>query len=303
MKNNFRAHTALVIANLLFGINYPVAKGLMPFYMQPVDIIIIRAVVSSLLFWVIHEFFFKEKTEKKDLLKFALCGLFGVSINQLLFFEGLNLSTPVDASIIMVSNPVMVMIFSSLLIRERMNLLKISGILLGAGGALITILYGKDLAAGSDPLKGNILLFINAMSYGIYLVLVKPLMQKYNPFTVMKWTFLFGFLFILPFSFHALETVQWNDFTGYTWFALGYVVIGTTFLAYLFIAFSMKRVDPTVASFYIYFQPVIAGVLAIIMYDEKISIVKIVSAIMIFTGVYFVSRKQSALAKKNAGTV
>jgi drug/metabolite transporter (DMT)-like permease len=299
MKNNIKAHTALVIANLLFGINYPVAKGLMPFYMHPIDIIIIRVVMSSLLFWLIQEFFFKEKTERKDLFKLALCGLFGVAINQLLFFEGLNLSTPVDASIIMVTNPIMVMIFSVLLIHERMNLLKIFGILLGAGGALITILYGKELVAGSDPLKGNILLFINAVSYGIYLVLVKPLMHKYNPFTVMKWTFLFGLIFILPFSFNAYETVQWNEFSGYTWFALAYVVIGTTFLAYLLIAYSMKQVNPTVASFYIYSQPVIAGILAMIMYDEKISIVKIISALMIFTGVYFVSRKQEILSKRN----
>jgi drug/metabolite transporter (DMT)-like permease len=292
MKNNLRAHIALVLGNLLFGINYPIAKSLMPYYMQPFDIIFLRAGISAILFWVLSQMFFRERIEKRDLLKFVLCGLFGVSVNQLLFFKGLNLSTPIDASIIMVSNPVMVLVFSAILIKERMNGMKITGVMLGGIGALITILYGKELVSGSDPLKGNIMLFFNAMSYGLYLVLVKPLMLKYNLFTVMKWTFLFGFLFILPFSYHSFETTRWGDFSGSTWFALGYVIMGTTFLAYLFIAHSMKYVNPSVASFYIYFQPVIAGILSIIMYDEKISIIKIISALIIFVGVFLISRRE-----------
>lgn len=300
MKSKLRAHIALAIANLLFGLNYPIAKGLMPYYLQPIDIILIRASISAFMFWMLQYLFFREKTQKSDMIRLALCGLFGVSVNQLLFFEGLNLSTPVDASIIMVTNPIMVMIFAAILLHEKMNLLKIAGILLGGCGALITILYGKELISGSDPLKGNLLLFVNAMSYGIYLVLVKPLMHKYNPFTVMKWTFLFGLVFIIPFSFHSFENPRWNDFTDYTWFALAYVVIATTILTYLFIAYSMKQLNPTVASFYIYFQPVISGVMTMLMFDEKISVVKIISALMIFAGVYLVSKRQVDPVKRNA---
>ena len=296
--NKYKAHIALLTANLFFGINYPIAKSLMPDYLHPIEIIILRAGVSAILFFLIQQFFFSEKTDRKDLIKLALCGLFGVSINQLLFFEGLNLSTPIDASIIMVSSPIMVLIISGILIKEKITLLKTAGILIGAAGALVTIVYGKQLSIGSDPLKGNIFIFINAFSYSIYLVLVKPLMEKYNPFTVMKWTFLFGFLFVIPFSFHAFSSVNWALFNTFTWWALVYVVIATTFLAYALIVFSMKIVNPSVASFYIYFQPVIASILAMMMYDEKITYVKTISALMIFTGVFMISRK--VRIRKNA---
>ena len=285
----YHAHLALIVANIFFGINFPIAKGLMPVYLQPIEIIVLRAGISAILFFIVQRFFFFEKIKKKDILPLALCGLFGVSINQLLFFEGLNLSTTIDASIIMAIIPVMVLIISIFFINEKLTISKSIGIILGALGAIITIVYGKELSSGSDQLKGNIFLFINALSYSIYFVLVKPLMKKYNPFTVMKWTFLFGFLFIIPFSSHAFANVNWATFNIFTWSSLAYVIIATTFLAYLLIAFSMKTVNPHVASFYIYFQPVIASILAMIMYDEKITIIKTCSALMIFIGVYLVS--------------
>jgi drug/metabolite transporter (DMT)-like permease len=291
MLNKYKAHIALIFANVFFGINFPIAKSLMPNYLQPIEIIVLRASISALLFWIIQLLFVKEKVERKDLLILALCGLFGVSINQLLFFEGLNLSTTIDASIIMAIIPVMVLIISIILIKEKLTLLKSIGILLGAAGAIITIVYGKELSSGSDQIKGNIFLFINALSYSIYFVIVKPLMVKYSSFTVMKWTFLFGFIFIIPFSTHAFTNVNWAIFNAYTWSALIYVIIATTFLAYLLIAYSMKFVNSSVASYYIYLQPVVASILAMVMYDEKLTFMKIASTLMIFAGVYLVSKK------------
>lgn len=295
---NYKAHIALVAANILFGINFPVAKSLMPNYFHPIEVIILRAGISAILFFIVQQLFFKEKIEKKDLLTLALCGLFGVTINQVLFFEGLNLSNTIDASIIMATIPVMVLLISVFLIKEKLTVAKLTGILIGAAGAMITILYGKNISGGSDVLKGNIFLFINAFSYSIYFVIVKPMMGKYSPITVMKWTFLFGFLFIIPFTSHAFTNVNWAIFTGFTWSALAYIIVGTTFLAYLLIAFSMKFVNPSVASYYNYLQPVVASMLAVLMYDEKITIVKIVSALMIFAGIYLVGIK--ATAKKSA---
>jgi len=298
MSKNSKAHIALVLSNLFFGMNFPIAKSLMPDYLHPIEIIIFRAGVSSILFWITQQFFCYEKTEKKDLLRLALCGIFGVSINQLLFFEGLNLSTPIDGSIIMTSIPIMVLIISALLIKEKITRTKLIGILLGISGALITIVYGKKLSAGADPLKGNIFLFINAVSYSIYFVLVKPMMKKYNTFTVMKWTFLFGFIGIIPFSFHAFSSVNWEHFTVFTWSALIYVVVATTFLAYLLTAYSMKTVNPTVASFYIYLQPVVASLLAVMIYSETITPVKFFSAALIFIGIYLVSKKEKTASEK-----
>jgi drug/metabolite transporter (DMT)-like permease len=190
------------------------------------------------------------------------------------------------------------LIISALLIKEKTTRTKLIGILLGIYGALITIVYGKKLSAGADPLKGNIFLFINAVSYSIYFVLVKPMMKKYNTFTVMKWTFLFGFIGIIPFSFHAFSSVNWEHFTVFTWSALIYVVVATTFLAYLLTAYSMKTVNPTVASFYIYLQPVVASLLAVMIYSETITPVKFFSAALIFIGIYLVSKKEKTASEK-----
>jgi drug/metabolite transporter (DMT)-like permease len=198
----------------------------------------------------------------------------------------------------MATIPVMVLLISILLIKEKLSIAKLIGIILGASGAIITILYGKKISVGSDHLKGNIFLFINAFSYSIYFVIGKPMMEKYNPFTVMKWTFIFGFFFIIPFSSHAFTNVNWSAFNAYTWSALGYVIIATTFFAYLLIAYSMKYVIPSVASYYNYLQPFIASMLAVLMFDEKITVVKIVSALMIFAGIYLVGMK--ATIKKSA---
>ena len=294
----YKAHIALVVANVFFGINFPVAKSLMPKYFQPIEVIILRAGISAILFFIVQRLFVKEKIEKKDILTLALCGLFGVSINQLLFFEGLNLSSTIDASIIMATIPVMVLLMSIFLIKEKLTILKSIGIILGAAGAIVTIVYGKNITSGSNPIKGNIFLFINAISYSIYFVIVKPMMVKYSPFTVMKWTFLFGFLFIIPFSSHAFANVNWASFTGYTWSSLLYVIVATTFFAYLLIAYSMKFVKSSVASYYNYLQPFVASMLAVFIYDEKITIVKIISALMIFVGIYLVGIKHTI--KKSA---
>ena len=162
----YKAHIALVVANVFFGINFPVAKSLMPKYFQPIEVIIFRAGISAILFFIVQQLFDKEKVEKKDILTLALCGLFGVSINQLLFFEGLNLSSTIDASIIMATIPVMVLLMSIFLIKEKLTILKSIGIILGAAGAIVTIVYGKNITSGSNPIKGNIFLFMLQLEYG-----------------------------------------------------------------------------------------------------------------------------------------
>lgn len=289
--NKFKYHLALLIANIFFGINYLVAKGVMPDYLSPVEIIILRAGGSLLLFSIFHHFLIKERIDKKDILKLALCGLFGVTINQLMFFEGLNLTSPVDASIIMVSNPMLVLLLASLFIGEKLTKNKIIGIIIGAFGAISILIYGKTVSFSPENFTGNILIFINALSYAVYLIIVKPLMLKYKPITVMKWIFLFGFLFVLPFSYKSFTTVNFTDFPLKIWLSILYIVLITTFLAYYLISYSLKSVNASVASFYIYSQPVIAGILSILLGKETISLYKIFSALLIFIGVYLISKK------------
>ena len=292
MKNKqLAAHLALFGANLIYGINYSVAKDVMEQYVPPFGFILSRVIGATLLFWLAHSLFFSEKVEKKDLPKLFLLGLFGVAVNQLLFFKGLNLTTPINASIIMTSNPILVLIAANFLLKEQLTLSKIGGILLGLTGALMLLFVKADFSFGSQTWKGDLMVFLNAASYGIYLVMIKPMMQKYKPITVIKWVFLFGLVIVFPFGIKEFTSIPFDTFTTNIWLEFLFVIVATTFLAYLLNIYALKRVTPSVVSTYIYLQPLLAGVFAIVLGQDKIDAVKVLSTILIFSGVYLVSKR------------
>ena len=232
-----------------------------------------------------------EKVAKSDLFKLALCGLFGVAINQMLFFEGLNLTTPINAAVIMVTNPILVLIIGAFLAAEVITKRKMLGITLGATGAISLITYGGAVELNSNHLWGNIMVLINAASYGVYLVLVKPLMQKYKPITVISWVFLFGFFLIFPFGWGQFQAIEWSIMpTGILWKA-AFVVVCTTFMAYLLNIYGLKSLNPSTVSTYIYLQPVLASMVAIFTNSDSLSLIKVGAALVIFSGVYLVSVK------------
>ena len=292
MKNtNIKAHAALFAANLIYGLNYSVAKDVMPEYIQPFGFILLRVLGASLLFWFFHSLLSNEKIDKKDWPRIALCGLFGVAMNQLLFFAGLNITTPINAAIIMTSNPILVIIAASIILHEVITKQKILGLSLGVIGALLIIIFKADFSFDSTTWPGDVMILMNAASYGVYLVIVKPLMTKYQPLTIIKWVFTFGLLYVIPFGFYDFMAIEWSSFTTTIWLETAFVVICTTFFAYLLNIFALKKLKPSTVSTYIYTQPVLASFFAIIMGKDELSLVKIVGAVLIFTGVYIVSKR------------
>ncbi|SNR55226.1 DMT family transporter [Lutibacter flavus] len=298
MKNkNIKAHLALLGANIIYGANFLIAKGLMPNYFKPSALVLLRVIAAGLLFWIVKQFV-KEKIEKKDFKLLAFCGLFGISTNMLLFFHGLSLTSPIDASIIMTTTPVIVLILSAFLLKERITTNKYLGIILGGIGAVFLILYGKT-SEGTSSFLGNLFVFLNACSYGLYLVLVKPLMKKYKAITVISWVFLFGLIFIIPFGISDLATIDFSTFTTNTYLALTFVIIGTTFLTYLFNIYALSHVPPSVNGSYIYLQPVLSFIIVSIYafafgheeYSQDINLIKILSCFMVILGVFMISKK------------
>ena len=285
-----QAHSALFFSGILFGANYWIAKGLMPEYMNPMQIIFYRGVITMLLFQLLSSILGTEKVRRRDLGMLALCGLLGVAINQLFFFTGLNYTSPVDTALIHAGSPLMVLTFSALIIGEKASPLKIAGILIGGVGAVLLVLQGQSATAGSNQLLGNVLIFINIMAYSLYLVLVKPLMARYSPVTVLKWVFTFGFFMVLPFSVSEANTIDWSHFTTGAWLSIIYIIVGTTFLTYLLTTFSLKTLSAGTAGYYIYMQPLIAGSIGILFYNEKFTLIKLIAALVVFAGVYLVIR-------------
>ena len=283
------SHIALIIVNLIYALNYTIAKDVMPEYIQPSGFILLRVMGGSILFFLTYLFFVKERVKKKDFFRLMLCGLFGVAINQLFFFEGLNLTTPINAAIIMTISPVLVIITSAIIIKEKITVRKIIGIFLGLIGACILILNSGDISFENDFFTGNILVLINATSYAIYLVLVKTLMKRYNPITVMFYVFIFGLIFVLPFGIDEILKIDLTTFNEEIYLKIGFVVICTTFIAYMFNAFALKSLNPSVVSVYIYLQPLLASLIAIALNSDSLSLVKMLSAIFIFSAVFLVS--------------
>ncbi len=289
MRKNVSGHLAVVGANVIFGINYVVAKGIMPDYLLPRPIIFLRVSGAALVFWLVSFFIPNEKVARKDKIHLAVCAIFGIAINQLLFFEGLNLSTPINASIIMVAIPIMVMVFAHFIIGEKITRNKLTGILFGFAGAVYLILQGGNLSLDGSTSLGNLLIFLNASSYALFLVLVKPLMARYSPVTVMKWVFTFGFIYIIPVTVPQVLTADFSTIPLNIWASIAYVVFFTTVLAYFLNNYSLKTISPTMNSAYIYLQPFLAALVALFAGKDKLTYVEVLAAVSIFTGVYFVN--------------
>lgn len=299
MSALLRAHLALLLVNLIYGANYLIAKGLMPDLIQPSGFILLRVLGATMLFWIMRLVVKHQPIDKHDFPRLILCGLFGVAGNQLFFFNGLNLTSPINASIIMTANPILVLVMASVLIGERISQVRMAGIVLGAIGAVWLILSSADGSALSGNWLGDVMILVNAFSYALYLVIVKPLMRKYSPATVISWVFLIGMFFVLPFGWGQFRDIPWAEFAPSDIAAASFVVIGTTFLAYLLNIFAMRSLSPSVVSSYIYLQPITATIFAALFawlgwtavdYAGGLTWQKMASATMIFVGVYLVSQ-------------
>jgi drug/metabolite transporter (DMT)-like permease len=259
---------------------------------SPFALVFCRVSGALFLFWIIYSFNY-EKVARKDFLLLATCGLFGVFANQLMFLYGLHLTTPINAGIIMVSNPILVLVVSAIILKYRITMLKVAGITLGIIGALMLILFKNDFSFGSETIVGDVFIFLNALSYGVYLVIAVPLMKKYKAITVITWVFTFGFIFVFPVAFNEFIQIPWEKFTLMIWCKFAFVIIATTFLAYLLNIYGLKKLNPSTVSTYIYLQPLLAAIFAIWVGKDSLDWIKIVAAIFIFSGVYMVSKTKS----------
>lgn len=289
----WKVHSALIFSNLIYGVNYGVAKAVMPHYIAPLGFIFTRVFFGSILFWAFNATVKnKEKIAPKDFPRLVLCGLLGVAANQLLFFEGLNLTSPINASLIQTIIPVILLPIGALMLQEKITLRKILGVLMGLTGAALLILNKQELSLENSGLTGDLLIILNATCYAFYLVLVKPLMAQYSAPTVIKWVFFFGMLVIVPFGWNSFFEISWLELPATAWMAIIYVVLFTTFFAYLFNTWALKHVNSSVVGIYAYMQPVFASLIAMSLGQDVPTIETGLYSLLIFVGVYLVSIKK-----------
>jgi len=294
------------LVSLIYGVTFTIAKDVMPHYIDAYGFILLRVGGSALLFWGVWLIMRmlkigpNEKIALHDFPRIIACAFFGVALNMLTFFKGLSMTSPISAAVIMVCTPLIVLVLSAIIIKEKMLKRKILGILLGLFGTSFLILYGKSVENNSNVSLGNFLVLVNAVSYGYYLVIVKKLMDKYNAFTFVKWIYLFGFVMVIPFGLSQFQSVDWAVLPSNIVWKIGFVVVFSTFFTYLLNLLSMRELKPTLVAVFIYLQPLFATVFAISLGKDELSWVKLSSAILIFTGVYLVTDKKSEQLRHNS---
>ena len=274
-------------------------KYISPSLVKPFALNLLRVGVSLILFWL---FWFWGKTfstekavkpgiQKKDIGLFFLCALTGVGLNQTLFIKGLTLTSPIHASLLILCTPLLITIFAFWILKEKVTILKISGLISGIGGSVTLILAKENTGEGNDYITGDLLIMLNAIFLGFYFILVKPLMIKYSPVHVIRWIFTIGFFLLLPFGWQQFNEIQWQQFEWLHISSLAFIVIAGTFLAYLFNVYGILHLGAGITGSYIYTQPVFAAIIATLLFHENLSIQKIVAGVLIFAGVFLVSRK------------
>jgi len=292
MSKRTLAILAAIGATVIYGINHTVAKGVMPGHVKPFGFIFLRVGGATLLFWLISFFGPKEKIEKRDWGRMLVCALLGMSINMLSFFKGLQLSTPINSAVLVTITPIIVVVISALFLREKITLNKGLGIFMGFVGAVGLILFGAEVRqdAPNIPL-GNFLFIINATSYGAYLVVVKKLIEKYHPFTLMKWLFTIGIIINLPLTLPEVFEIQWSTIPLWAYGSIAFVVIGTTFLTYLFNIFALTQLKASSVGAFVYMQPLVGILFALFSGKDELTLVKVAAMTFVLVGVYLASKK------------
>jgi drug/metabolite transporter (DMT)-like permease len=295
-QQKLTGHLATAGTYTIFGLNLVFCKDIANAEaVQPIVLFTLRAAGASILFWLLSAFLPKEKVERKDYAKIALASLTGLFVPQLTFLSAITMATPLDTGILGTLGPIFTMFFAFLFLKEPITLKKATGVALSFAGVLFLIFNSvhADGVASTTPM-GIALLLVNGITFSLYLGAFRPLISRYGVVTFMKWMFLFSSLMALPFSFGAFKASNLAAVPMDVMGQIIYVVVCATFVAYFLIPIGQKRLRPVVVCMYTYVQPVIAMVIALAMGLDRLTTLKILATVLVFTGVgmvNFVPRK------------
>ena len=298
MNTRVWALIAAAGATTIYGLNHTVAKVVMPDYVGAFGFIFIRTSGAALLFWLLSLFLPKEKIDRGDYLRLFLACLMGMCINMLSFFKGLELSTPVNSGIFATTNPIIILLLSYLFLGEKIGVLKFFGITIGFAGALMLVLYGtQNTVNAPNVLMGNILFMINSIFFSGFIIVVKPLSEKYNTVTIMKWLFSIGFILTFPITVTEYTEVDWSNMPLDVFWRVAFVVLGTTFSTYLLNLYALRNLQASTVGAFAYAQPVIAISYAIYSGNDTLDMPKAIACLVIMLGVYLVSKNNPKSTK------
>ncbi len=289
-------HLACFAAYAIFGVNIIVCKDLTSGHLiSPTAIFTLRSIGAGLLFWILSLFLPAERVEPRDFPKIFAASFLGYFVTQITFLVAIPDITPMHCSIISSLSPIYTMFIAALVLKEPLSWQKSGGVAISLVGILFLIFSNASSGGAAESrLSGILLMFLNSLSFSLYLGIFRPIISKYSVVTFMKWIFLFSFLMSLPFSFREVVHIQWNAIPTAQLWELSFLIVFSTFFAYFLIPLGQKRIRPTLVSMYSYIQPIIATVISIIIGMDILTWQKVLAAALVFSGVLIVSRSRSA---------
>ena len=295
-STNISGHIACFTAYAIFGVNIIVCKDLTSGHLiSPIGIFTLRSLGAGLMFWILSLFLPAEKVEKKDYLKILAAAFLGYFVTQLTFLVAIPDVTPMHCSIISSMSPIYTMFIAAVVLKEPLSWKKAGGVVLSLCGILFLIFNNASGTSGASEskLSGIFLMFLNSLSFSLYLGIFKPVIAKYSVVTFMKWIFLFSALMSLPLSLREVVSLEWTKIPSVQMWELGFLIVFATFVSYFLIPFGQKRIRPTLVSMYSYIQPIIAIIISIILCMDILTWQKLMAALMVFAGVFIVSRSRA----------
>ena len=294
-STGLKGHFAMLGANIMWGLMSPVSKMVLTGgILTPLIMNDFRIIGATILFWTASFFTKRERVAPPDLMRLFFASLFGILFNQGAFLFGIGLTSPVDASIVATSTPIITMIIAALYLKEPVTGKKVFGIFLGASGALLLVVSGQQAPNGhGSNVWGDLLCLLAQVSFSLYIVLYKGLISRYSPVTLMKWMFTYASICVIPFSYNVFIRVDWTAVTPAVFSGVAYVVCCGTFLSYLLVPVGQRLLRPTVATMYNYVQPIVASIVAIVWGMDTFNIFKVAAVLLVFAGVLMVTRSRS----------
>lgn len=292
MNKNIQGHLAALTANILWGLMAPIGKSALAEF-SALSVTTFRMVGAAACFWLLSLFCKREQVDHRDMLKIFFASLFALVFNQGVYIFGLSMTSPIDASIVTTTLPIVTMIVAALYLKEPVTNKKVLGIFVGAMGALILIMSSGHAGSGNGSIAGDLLCLTAQISFSVYLTVFKGLSQKYSPVTMNKWMFVYASMCYIPFSYRDIASIQWTGVSAAALAQVGYVVVGGSFLAYICIMTAQRLLRPTVVSMYNYMQPIVASAVTVIIGMAAFNMEKGIAIALVFLGVYIVTQSKS----------
>ena len=285
----------MIGAETMWGLMAPIGKFVLSSaVITPLLMTDFRMIGAACLFWIASLFAKPEHVHHKDMLSLFFAALFGIVFNQGSYIFGLGMTSPINASIVTTSLPILTMVIAAIYLREPITGKKLLGVFMGAVGALLLILSGHPLSGGqAGSIWGDLLCLFAQFCFSLYLVFFKGLIGKYSPITLMKWMFTYASICLIPFSYSEIVQLDWSLLDYKLIGGLVMVVFCATFISYLLIPIGQKSLRPTVTSMYNYLQPIVASIIAVIWGMDSFNVLKIIAVVLVFTGVFFVTQSKS----------